>query len=1103
MEKNTPTQSPQDLAFWRELDALRLRAEQLSLILEGVQDHAVSMLDPSGAIVTWNATAERVKGYALEDVRGKHFRMLFAEEERKAGLPERELEIARTTGKYLGEGYRLRKDGSRFFASVSLSAVYDDSGELKAYVKVTHDISARVRAQRGVLILSEASSAMASSFDEAQTLVDFANAVTKEFAQFVAVDLFDDDGVLTRQLVVHDERTKDDLVRQTLPLEHSDKAKVLKLPPIDASLRFTSAMIVPIQTRDKALGQIALGSSFQLFEESDLQIALELARRLSLAIESARLFHEIKQDRQRLDTALDAGKLGAWEWDIGTQRVTWSPVLEDIHGVPRGSFPGTFEAYQADIHPDDKPRVLGKVTETVQSGEPQHNIYRIIRPDGQVRWLETHGRLLYDRQGKPSCLTGVCSDITERKEAQDRLEDSERRFRAVFDGALDPMVITDDNRRFVEVNPAACALLHRSSEALIGTSAADLHESGELATSYWKELSRTSVGRGEARLRRADGALVHIEFSARKNILPGRHLAVWRDVASRKRAEQLLAFVAEASIILARNLDYREAIARVAELAVPLVSDWVCIDLLEPDGTFRPLAVAHADKSKVAEIFEIRKQQPPSTSYDHGAGLVVRTGKTEVLEIAPEMMIDRYPDPVMREKILAVAPRGHMCAPLAPRGKIVGAITFVSAESGRSFSPSDVRLAEDVALRMGLAIDNAMLFESEQVARKNADLANQAKDDFLATVSHELRTPLNAMLGWTRMLRTGELSPEKREQALETIERNAMNQAQLIEDLLDVTRIISGKLRLEASSVELAPLVEHVRESLRPASEKKLLRVDIHVDPELEPIDVDANRIQQVIWNLLSNSVKFTPDGGSIRLTIEGSADMVKIRVVDTGSGIKAEFLPLVFERFKQADGAITRAHRGLGLGLAISAHIVELHGGKIEVQSDGEGKGACFTVTLPRKRIPVQASDQREGVNDLHLQFRPELRNLRVLVVDDEEDGRDLLTAVLERAGAIVMSAENAADAFEIIRAEKPDVLVSDIGMAGTDGYDLIRRIRALKPEEGGTTPAAALTAYARAEDRKKALDAGFMMHLAKPVEPAELMAVIANLTRFRESKG
>ncbi|MEO6419613.1 MAG: hybrid sensor histidine kinase/response regulator, partial [Polyangiaceae bacterium] len=362
--------------------------------------------------------------------------------------------------------------------------------------------------------------------------------------------------------------------------------------------------------------------------------------------------------------------------------------------------------------------------------------------------------------------------------------------------------------------------------------------------------------------------------------------------------------------------------------------------------------------------------------------------------------------------------------------------------------------------------------------------------------------PLNAMLGWTRMLRSGDLSSEKHDRALETIERNAVTQAQLIEDLLDVSRIISGKLRLDVQSVELAHIAEHAIDALRLASEAKNVRILTTIEDNAGQIMGDPHRLQQVVWNLLSNALKFTPRGGRIHLAVQRVDSSLKLSVADSGRGIAAEFLPHVFERFKQADGATTRAYGGLGLGLAISRHIVELHGGTIEVQSKGEGQGSTFTVLLPvspiRQETRGTASRLASVAGAPPFEPRAELKDLRVLVVDDEEDARDLLVAVLEKCGSIVTAAGSAAEALEKIRAEVPDILLSDIGMPGEDGYALIRKVRGLDHASGGNIPAAALTAYARAEDRRKALDAGYMMHVPKPVEPAELVAVIANLTRF-----
>jgi CheY-like chemotaxis protein len=360
------------------------------------------------------------------------------------------------------------------------------------------------------------------------------------------------------------------------------------------------------------------------------------------------------------------------------------------------------------------------------------------------------------------------------------------------------------------------------------------------------------------------------------------------------------------------------------------------------------------------------------------------------------------------------------------------------------------------------------------------------------------------MLGWTRMLRGGKLPPEGQERALETIERNAVTQAQLIEDLLDVARIVSGKLRLDVQSVGVSHVVEHAIDSLRLASDARHIQVLTALDPRAGQIMGDPHRLGQVVWNLLSNAIKFTPRGGRINVTVERVDSSVRLSVADTGQGIAPEFLPHVFERFKQEDGKITRAHGGLGLGLAISRHIVELHGGTISVASKGEGMGAIFTVSLPVSplRTEARATSSRlsSSVGQLDFQPRPELVDLKILVVDDEKDARDLVAAVLEQMGARVTSAGSAEEALTAVELELPDLLLSDIGMPGKDGYALIREFRALP--HAASIPAAALTAYARAEDRRKALDAGYMMHIPKPVEPAELIAVIANLTRFSPRK-
>jgi PAS domain S-box-containing protein len=390
---------------------------------------------------------------------------------------------------------------------------------------------------------------------------------------------------------------------------------------------------------------------------------------------------------------------------------------------------------------------------------------------------------------------------------------------------------------------------------------------------------------------------------------------------------------------------------------------------------------------------------------------------------------------------------------------------------------------------------------SDQVkARREIETASRLKDEFLATVSHELRTPLTAILGWAHLLRAGQLDEKSATHALQVVERNARAQSQLIDDLLDVSRIITGKLRLDVRQVDPASFIESAMETLRPAAEAKDVRIQKVMDTGIVSVAGDPARLQQVVWNLLSNAIKFTPRGGRVQVRLERTGSHIEIAVSDTGAGIKQEFLPHVFERFRQADQKMTRQHPGLGLGLAIVRHLVELHGGTVEAESPGEGKGATFTVKLPLISV-YQRENSAERVHPAARETLPmydcpeRLDGLKVLVVDDEEDTLELLSFGLSQCGAAVKTVNSAQEALRSIENESPDLLVSDIGMPGEDGYELIGKVRALPARRGGKVPAIALTAYARTEDRLRALRAGYQMHVPKPVEMAELVTVIASL--------
>jgi PAS domain S-box-containing protein len=447
--------------------------------------------------------------------------------------------------------------------------------------------------------------------------------------------------------------------------------------------------------------------------------------------------------------------------------------------------------------------------------------------------------------------------------------------------------------------------------------------------------------------------------------------------------------------------------------------------------------------------------------------------------------------------------RSYLAVPVISRsGEVLGGLFFGHPERA-VFTEREERLVVGLAAQAAVAMDNARLYETEQRARTEAEAANRSKDEFLATLSHELRTPLNAVLGWARMLKLGHLEPGTQERALDVIERNAQAQVQLIEDLLDVSRIITGKLRLDVRPVSLTTVVEAAMDSVRPAAESKGVRLTHVLDPRAGPVAGDPDRLQQVVWNLALNAIKFTERGGRVQVTVQRVNSHVEIVVSDTGRGIAADLLPHIFERFRQADSTTTRAYGGLGIGLALVRHLVELHGGSVHAASPGENQGAVFTVSLPimaRTETDADAQRRHPGTIGNRADDFTSLNEVKLLVVDDEPDTLELFAAMLMQKGAMVRTARSVAAAMRVLEEWAPDVLVSDIGMPDEDGYVLIRKVRAREAQTGGgRIPAIAVTAYGSVEDRIRVLSAGFDAHVPKPVEPAELAIVIASLLARR----
>jgi PAS domain S-box-containing protein len=574
-----------------------------------------------------------------------------------------------------------------------------------------------------------------------------------------------------------------------------------------------------------------------------------------------------------------------------------------------------------------------------------------------------------------------------------------------------------------------------------------------------------------------------------------------RGRAEVERAHRQSAFLAEASVALGSSLDNEATLATVAQLAVPHIADWCAVDMLDKDGRLQQLAVAHVDPAKVEFARSFRERYPDDPQSPNSVHQVVRTGRPAMMSSIPDaLLVAAARDEEHLRALRTLGLTSYICVPLVANGRTLGAMTFVTAESSRPYHADDVPFALAVAERAALAVDNARAYSELRAA-------NRAKDEFLATLSHELRTPINAIMGWGQMLQQGVVDPARTAHAIDAIVRNAAAQTRLIEDLLDLSRIISGKFRLDVEIVDVGGIVAAALAAVEPAAHAKGLRLQTVADAGGR-VYGDRQRLQQAVWNLLSNAVKFTPRGGRVQLQVLRVNSHLEIVVSDTGQGVPPDILPYIFDRFRQADSTSTREHSGLGLGLAIVRHIVELHGGTVEAASDGPGKGATFRLKLPLSvakpapldsPAPVHPAVPTITAGSLAVAELPDLAGTRILVVEDEADAREMVAYLLRQRNADVVAAASVEEALRELDARVPDVLLSDIEMPGRDGYELIRTVRLRAPEQGGSVPAAALTAYSRPEDRAKSMLAGFDAHLSKPVDLAELVATVVRLTARR----
>jgi PAS domain S-box-containing protein len=1014
-------------------------------------------------------------GYSREELLAKTFVDITHPGDLEADLLARRRMLTGEIGTYMREKRYCRKDGSVVWVNLTVSLMRKADGSPDYFISVIEDISARKRAEEELREREErlrlASSAAGLGVFGWNVQLD--RAVWENERMYEIFGHTPADGALSKGQLVERYVHPDDVATFEQALADGMESgrpfqTVCRIRLKDGAPRWLE-LVGNFKTACDGAPVRLVGVPVDITERRQAEDALRASE------EQFRIF---------ADTA------PVMIWTSGTDK------LCDFFKKPWLDFTGrTTEeelggGWMESIHPEDYARCLETYATSFDAREPFEMEYRLRRYAGEYRWILDHGVPRFSPGGDFLGYIGSRIDITERKEIEKALRESEQRFARFMRHLPGLAWIKDLQGRYVYANAAAVKAFRTPPEELYGRTDDEIFPPETAAR--FKENDRQALTNEAGifvveTLDHEDGVL---HYSAvRKFPIPGQDdggtniggIAI--DITESKHADEAL----------------RESEERLAGIVSSAMD-----------------AIITVDEDQRIILFNEAAEQMFGCPAAEVLGRPINRFIPDRFHVTHTEHICRYGEAA--GAIRAMVRKGALSALRADGAEFPIEASISSAEvGGRKLYT--VILRDITELKQAEAEREQLA--REQVARAAAEAANRSKDEFLAMVSHELRSPLNVVLGYARMIRASPTDSWEVVKDAAVIERSAKAQLQIIEDLLDLARIITGKLRIEPEPVDLVPTLEAALDTVRAAAEAKRVELVAKFGRLPELVLGDSTRLQQVVWNLLSNSVKFTPEGGRVELCMEGDADDVRVTVNDTGKGIEPEFLPYIFDHFRQADSSSSRRYGGLGLGLSLVKHLVELHGGTITVMSEGAGRGATFTVTLPRRQsefvaepTPAVAPREVRMESAATMDVSLSLEGVSVLVVDDQEEARKLLIQTLSEYGAQVTAISSGAEALAFLSdppgGKRPDVLIIDIAMPDEDGYTALKKVRALEAEQGvgvDQIPAIALTAHGRSEDRLRALQAGFQMHVAKPVEPAELAVAIASLTTRRawgrEGKG